>query len=183
MFNFDSFLPDFNKVIDRVKSELTALRTGRANAAILDAVQVEAYGQRMPLKGVASISLPDARTLVVEPWDKGLLKEVEKAIIDAQIGLQPINEGKFIRLTMPMMTEESRKELLKILGQKLEQGRISLRQLRDSLRDKIFQEEKAKLIGEDQRFKLQEKLDEKVKEHNEKLKKMGEEKEKEIMTI
>lgn len=183
MINLDSHRQDFNKLLDHLKTELSALRTGRANAAILDIVQVEAYGQRMPLKGVASISLPDPRTIVIEPWDKTILKEVEKAIIEAKIGLNPINEGRLIRLPLPSLTEESRQEIIKILNQKLEQTRIAIRQLRDSIREKIIQEEKQKLMGEDQRFKLQQKLDEIAKEYNDKIKAKGEEKEREIMTI
>lgn len=183
MLNLDSFSPDFNKILDRMKAELKSLRTGRANASILDAVIVEVYGQRLPLKGLASISVPDSKTLVVDPWDKNILRDVEKAIIEAKIGLQPINEGKFIRLPMPLMTEETRQELIKILGQKLEQARISIRQLRDKIRDQIFKEEKEKLLSEDQRFKLQQKLDEAVKDYNDKIKAAGEEKEREIMVI
>lgn len=183
MINLDSHRQDFNKLLDHLKTELLALRTGRANAAILDIVQVEAYGQRMPLKGVASISIPDPRTIVIEPWDKTILKEVEKAIIEAKIGLNPINEGRLIRLPLPSLTEESRQEIIKILNQKLEQTRIAIRQLRDGIREKIIQEEKQKLMGEDQRFKLQQKLDEITKEYNDKIKAMGGEKEKEIMTV
>lgn len=183
MFNLDVFRPQFTKIIDHLKTELGSLRTGRANAAILDSVQVQAYGQSMPLKGIASISVPDARTIAVEPWDKGLLKEVEKAIAEAKLGINPVNEGHLIRLPLPALTEESRKDLIKVLNQKLEQSRITARQLRDTVRDKIMQEEKEKLIGEDQRFRFQQKLDEMVKEINDKIKAMGEEKEKDIMTV
>lgn len=183
MINLDTHTVYFNKIMDHLKTELGSLRTGRANAVILDAVQVEAYGQRLSLKGVASITIADARTLVVEPWDKNLLKEVEKAIVEAKIGLNPVNEGKLLRLPLPVLTEESRRDLLKVLGQKLEQARISIRRLRDNIRDEIMKEEKEKKIGEDQRFKLQQKLDETSKEYNDKIKTMGEEKEKEIMTI
>ncbi|MEK9183070.1 MAG: ribosome recycling factor [Patescibacteria group bacterium] len=183
MLNLDTFRPQFTKILDHLKNELGSLRTGRANAAVLDSVQVQAYGQSMLLKSIASISVPDARTIAVEPWDKGLLKDVEKAIVEAKLGINPVNEGQLIRLPMPSLTEESRRDLIKILNQKLEQGRITARQLRDTVREKIVQEEKEKLIGEDQRFRLQQKLDEMVKEINDKIKVMGEEKEKEIMTV
>lgn len=159
------------------------MRTGRANAAILDGVMVEAYGSHLPLKGAASITVPDPKTIMAEPWDKNLLKEVEKAILTANLGISPVNDGKAVRLNMPPMTEEFRKELLKVVNQELERARISLRQLRDRIRDKIFGEEKAKLIGEDQRFALQEKLEKMVKEQNDFLKNLAGEKEKEIMTI
>lgn len=183
MINLETFRPQFTKILDHLKNELGSLRTGRANAAILDSVQVQVYGQSMPLKGIASISVPDARTIAVEPWDKSILKDVEKAILDAKIGVNPVNDGQSIRLPMPSLTEESRKDLIKVLNQKLEQSRITTRQQRDAVRDKIVQEEKEKLIGEDQRFRLQQKLDEMVKEVNDKIKAMGEEKEKEIMTV
>lgn len=183
MINLDTFRPQFNKVLEHLKQALGSLRTGRANAAILDSVQVEAYGQRMPLKGVASVSVADARTLLVEPWDKNFVKEVEKAITEAKLGLNPINEGQMIRLPLPVLTEETRKDLVKILNQKLEQERIALRQLRDSVREKIMAAEKNKEIGEDQRFRLQQKLDEMAKDYNERIKAAGQEKEKEIMTV
>lgn len=183
MLNLETFSPQFTKILDHLKVELGSLRTGRANAAILDTVQVQAYGQSMLLKSVSSISVPDARTITVEPWDKSILKDVEKAILDAKIGVNPVNDGQSIRLPMPSLTEESRKDLIKVLNQKMEHARITTRQQRDVVRDKIVQEEKEKLIGEDQRFRLQQKLDEMVKEVNDKIKAMGEEKEKEIMTV
>lgn len=183
MLNLDVFLSEFNKILEHLKIELNALRTGRANVAILDAVMVEAYGGQMSLKSVASVGVPDSKTILIEPWDKNILKDIEKGIVQAKIGLNPVNEGNFIRLVMPMMTEETRKELIKILGQKLEQRRVSVRQLRDKIREQIIKEEKEKLIGEDQRFKLQQKLDEIVREYNEKIKALGEEKEREIMTV
>lgn len=183
MINLETFRPQFTKILDHLKVELGSLRTGRANAAILDTVQVRAYGQSMLLKSVSSITVPDARTIAVEPWDKSILKDVEKAILDAKIGVNPVNDGQSIRLPMPSLTEESRKDLIKVLNQKMEHARITTRQQRDAVRDKIVQEEKEKLIGEDQRFRLQQKLDEMVKEVNDKIKAMGEEKEKEIMTV
>lgn len=183
MFNLDSYSVEFTKIIDHFKAELGQLRTGRANAAILDNVQVEAYGSRLALKSVGSITVPDARTITIEPWDKNLLKDVEKAIQDANLNVNPVNDGKVVRINMPPLTEESRKDLIKVAGQKGEHARIQIRQHRDSIREKIFAEEKAKTIGEDQRFSLQEKLDKMVKEVNEKIEKMAEEKEREIMTV
>lgn len=183
MINIESFNADFFKIIEHLKSDLDQLRTGRANASILDMVMVDVYGSRMNLKGVASVTVPDAKTLTIEPWDKSIMKDVEKAITEANLGLNPMNDGKLIRLVMPAMTEENRKTLIKVAGQKSEASRISLRQLRDSIRDKIGVEEKAKTLSEDQRFILQEKLDKSVKEYNDKIKAMAEEKEKEIMTI
>lgn len=183
MFNLEIYSPDFKKNAEHLKEELSHLRTGRANAAILDSVSIEVYGSRMNLRGVASITVPDPKTITIEPWDKTVLKDIEKAIISSGIGLNPVNDGKVIRLVMPPMTEEFRRELLKVVNQKLEASRIALRQLRDSIREEIAKEEKAKTLSEDQRFSFQEKLDKMVQEQNNLLKQIAEEKEKEIMTI
>jgi len=183
MFNLEIFTSDFRKIADHLKEELSHLRTGRANAAILDGVMVEAYGNKMNLKGVASISVPDPKTITIEPWDKGMLKEIEKAIIASNIGLNPVNDGKTIRLIMPPMTEEFRLDLIKVANQRLEASRISLRQLRDSIRDEIADQEQTKSLNEDQRFAFQEKLEKIMKEQNDALREMTEEKQKDIMTI
>src|SRR3989338_11657992 len=108
MLNLDTFRPQFIKILDHLKVGLGSLRTGRANAAVLDGVQVEAYGQRTPLKGLASISVPDPKTIVIEPWDKSILKDIEKAVVEAKLGLNPVNEGKLIRLPLQPLTEETR---------------------------------------------------------------------------
>ncbi len=181
--NLEASQADFDKVLERLKSELGGLRTGRANAAVLEPVVVEAYGSRLPLKSVASITVPDAKTLAVEPWDKNLFKEVEKGIIEANLGLNPINDGRVLRLSIPAMTEENRRALIKILGAKLEERRVELRLLRDSLREKIFAAEKEKLMGEDERYRLLERLDELTRQSTDKIKRLGEGKEQEIMTI
>lgn len=183
IFNLDTQLADFDNIIEHLKKELGGLRTGRANAAILEPVIVEAYGSRIPLKGVASITVPDAKTIVVEPWDKNLLKDVEKGIVEARLGINPVNDGKTLRLPMPPQTLENRKGLIKILSAKLEAAKIELRQLRDKLREKIFAAAKAKLMGEDESYKSQTRLDDLTKQYSEQIKKLGEEKEKEIMTI
>lgn len=183
MITIDSYKSDFNKAVEHFKEELSHLRTGRANAAILDNVQVEAYGANMPLRGVASIGVPDAKTITIEPWDKNLLKDIEKAISASNLGLNPVNDGKILRLVMPPMTEEFRRELVKVIGQRLEAERVVLRQLRDKIRENIFAEEEAGDISEDQRFQLQDKLEKFMKELNESLKILAEEKEKEVMTI
>jgi len=183
MISLDSYKQNFSQIVDHLKEEFGRLRTGRANPAILDNIHVEAYGSAMPLKGVASISIVDPKTISIEPWDKTLLKDIEKAIQAGDLGLNPVNDGKLLRLIMPPMTEEFRKELVKVIGQRLEQERVILRQLRDEIREEIFAEEKNKEIGEDQRFQLQEKLEKMVKELNDRLKEIAEEKEKEVMTI
>ena len=179
----DTHKEAFVKIIEHVKAELANLRTGRAHASMVADVLVTAYGVQQPLKALASITVPDARTLAVEPWDKSIVGDIERGIREANLGVNPVNDGRIIRIPMPQMTEESRREMSKILGQKLEQARISIRQFRDEVREKIQQAEKNKEINEDERYRFQDQLDEMVREYNEQMKTMGEEKEKEIMTI
>ena len=174
---------DFDNTISNLEKDLATMRVGRANPVIIENIMVEAYGARTPLKQVASINVSDARTLLVQPWDKSVIKEVEKSIVEAKIGINPVNEGQQLRLVVPALTEESRKELTKSVGEKMEKARISIRQIRDKARDEIVKAEKSKAITEDDKYDLQKKLDDKVKEYNEKIKEIGEKKEKEIMTL
>lgn len=174
---------EFAQIIDFLKSDITALRTGRASAAMVENISVEAYGSAQPVKAVASISISDPKTVVLEPWDKSLLGAVEKGVRDSGLGINPVNDGKIIRLSLPDLTSERRQELTKILHQKLEQARISIRKVREDLREKINQEEKDNAIAEDQKFRLQEELEKMVKEFNDEVKKTGEQKEEEIMKV
>jgi len=174
---------DFTKAVEHLKGELSALRTGRANASLVENILVEAYGVKTPIRGLANITVPDPKTLAIEPWDKSVIKDMEKAIQMANIGINPVNEGTKIRLSMPQMTEENRREMIKILGQKLELARISLRNVREAVKDEIAKAEKDKKIGEDEKFRFQEELEEFVKEKNEEIKVIGEKKEQELMTI
>ncbi len=176
-------IPDFDRSVEMLRTDLSSLRVGRANPLMVENITVEAYGARTPLKQMASITVPEARTLLIMPWDKSVAKDIEKAIIVANIGINPVNEGSQIRLTVPQLTEESRRELVKSVGEKMEKTRIAIRQLRDTVRDEISTAEKNKDITEDDKFNLQKKLDEIVKDYNEKIKKLGDDKEAEIMTI
>jgi ribosome recycling factor len=174
---------EFEMALEFFRSELSGLRTGRANAAVLEDLAVEAYGSTMTIKGVGSILVPDAKTILVEPWDKSLLKEIEKAIRQAPIGLNPVVDGSRVRVSLPSLTEESRKELVKIVHKKAEEARISIRNIREAVKDRIVEMEKANEISEDERFRLQETLETQVKSWNEKVLNLAEEKEQEIMTI
>jgi ribosome recycling factor len=174
---------DFEKAIEHLRGGLASLRTGRAHPSLVENILVEAYGVKTPIRGLANITIPDAKTLAIEPWDKSVIKDMEKAIQMANIGINPVNEGTKIRLSMPQMTEENRKEMIKILGQKLEQARISLRNVREAVKDEIGRAEKEKQISEDDKFRFQEELDEFVKEKNDEVKAIGDKKEQELMTI
>ncbi len=175
--------PEFQNVVEFLKSDISVLRTGRANPKVLDGVMVEAYGTMNPLSSVAAVTVPDARSLVVDPWDKSNLKAIETAIIAANLGLNPAVQGQSIRIPIPAPTEETRKQLVKQLGEKLEHARKSVRNVRDEAKAAIQKAEKDKEIGEDEKYKLLEELDKKAAGINERIKNIGEEKEKEIMTV
>lgn len=181
--NLNDFKSDFSGVIEFLKQDIATLRTGRASVAMVETITVEAYGTRQPLKAVASITVSDPKTLMLESWDKSLLAAVEKGVREASLNINPVNDGRVIRLTLPELTAERRVELVKILHQKLEAARVSLRKVREEVRALITQEEKDKAIGEDEKFRLQEELDKLVKGYNDEIQKIGEGKEKEITTV
>jgi len=174
---------EFVKILDFFKKEIATIRTGRANPAVLDGVSVSAYGAMTTLNGLASISVPDAQSIVVSPWDKSVLKDIEKAIVEADLGLGIVNEGTLIRLTVPKMTEENRKVLVKKLHQKQEEAKISLRKVRDEIKTNIEKAEKAKEITEDDKFDFIKELDEEIRKRNDEIKSLTDKKENEIMTI
>lgn len=179
----DSHKEELAKAVKHLEEDLATLRVGRANPMLVEEILVEAYGVKTPIKQLASISVPSARSLVIQPWDKGVLKDIEKGIIEANIGIAPVNEGDSVRLNVPQLTEESRKELVKSVGEKMEKARISIRQIRDRIKEGIVKQEKDNELTEDDRFNSLKKLEEIVKEYNEKIKVIGEKKEEEIMTI
>jgi len=174
---------DFAKTIEFFKKDIASLRTGRANPLILDGVLVEAYGAKTPIIGLASVTVPEARSIVITPWDKSIIKEVEKAIVAAGLGLNPVNEGDKIRLVVPQLTEENRKELAKKLNDKMETARISFRQIRDEIKEAIEVACKSKEVSEDDKFRFIKELDEEIIRLNDELKKLKDKKEEEIMTI
>lgn len=183
IMNISEHKKDFTEAVTFLKDDLSQLRTGRASVAMVDAITVEAYGSRQPLKAVGTINVADAKTITVEPWDKSLLGAIEKGIRDSGLGINPVNDGRLIRLSLPELTSERRQELIKVLHQKLENARISVRKVREEARAKIMAAEKNKSIGEDERYRLQEELEKMVREHNDEIQKIGEGKEKEITTV
>lgn len=150
---YQSIEEKMNKAIEAVEHEFTGLRTGRASVALIDGVQVEAYGSKMPLKQMATISTPDARTLMIQPFDKSAMASVEKAILAANLGMTPNNDGKVIRLNIPPLTEDRRKDLVKMAKKMAEDGRISIRNIRRNANDEVKKTEKDNDIAEDQRDK------------------------------
>lgn len=174
---------DFDKAIDFFKKEIATIRTGRANPALLDGVSVEAYGVNNKLQAVANVSVMDSKTISVTPWDKSVLKDIEKAVTEANLGLSIRNEGDKLLLILPQLTEESRQEYVKKLNEKHEKARITLRQVRDEIKEGIEKAEEDKEVTEDDKFMYIEELDEKISELNDVLKGLRDKKEEDIMTV
>jgi ribosome recycling factor len=139
------------KTVGVFKEELNSIRAGRANPALLDKIAVDYYGTTTPLKQVASVSAPEPRLLVIQPWDAKLIPVIEKEILKSDLGLNPSNDGKLIRLPIPLLTEERRKELVKLLRKNAENAKIAIRNTRREANDKIKKLEKDKTISEDDR--------------------------------
>ncbi len=182
-----NFIPEqaehFDKVIEHLVHDISSLRTGRATPAIVEDLKVEAYGTMQELKAVASISVSDAKTITVQPWDKGVLQAIETAVRNSDLGLSPVNDGVVIRLSMPDLNTERRNELVKVLSKKLEEARIAVRKTREEIRNKIDKAEKAKEIPEDEKYGLQDDLEIMVKDYNDRIRQIGEEKEAEILKV
>ncbi len=179
----DANKENFDKVVDHVAQDISSLRTGRATPALVEDVIIEAYGQKQPLKSLASITSQDAKTLIVDVWDKSVMQAVENGIRQSDVGINPVNDGKSIRLPLPELNAERRADLIKLLYKKLEDGKIAIRKVREDIRNEIEKAEKDKSVTEDEKFMLQDALDDLVKEYNVKIKELGEKKEKDINTI
>jgi ribosome recycling factor len=138
-----------SKALEALKKELASIRTGRATAGLVDHIQVEYYGTMTPLNQVAGVGVPEARLIVINPWDKQALSAIEKALLKANLGLTPSNDGKVIRLAIPQLTEERRKELVKMVGNRVEGGRVEVRNIRREAIEEMRLLEKNKQISED----------------------------------
>jgi ribosome recycling factor len=171
------------KSVEAVKNDFAAVRAGRANASVLDRVQVEYYGSPTPLNQVASISSPDPRQLVIQPWDTSLLREIEKAILTSDLGINPQNDGKVIRLTFPQLTEERRKELIKQVHKYAEGGKVAIRNVRRDAMDKIKAAKKKSEITEDDAKDIEKKLQDATDKYIKVLDGETAEKEKELMSV
>jgi ribosome recycling factor len=175
--------PELEKTIEHFKEDLNQLRTGRASTALVENLLVDYYGAKSPLKQVASITIPEPRTILISPWDKGALVNIESAIRDSQLNLNPVNDGQVIRVNIPALTEERRKELVKVLNQKAEEARIGVRKHREEAWEEIQNLAKDGAIGEDDKFAGKDKLQAVVDEYNGKIEEIREKKEEEILTI
>lgn len=137
------------KAVEAMRREFSAVRTGKASPALLDTVRVDAYGSKMPIQQVASVNAPEPRMLVVQPWDKSLLKAIEKAIQEAELGLNPSNDGNIIRVPIPALTEERRRDMVKMLHKIAEEGRVAVRHARQEANKELKRKQQAHEISED----------------------------------
>ena len=171
------------KSLDAVRREFSTVRTGKASPALLESVRVEAYGSQMPLNQVASISVPEPRSLLVQPWDKGLMGPIEKAIQSSDLGLNPANDGNVIRVPIPALTEERRRDYARLLHKMAEEGRVAVRQARKDANDDIKRRQKENELSEDQARREQDEVQKLTDRHVDQIDDLLKLKEAEIMEV
>jgi ribosome recycling factor len=165
------------------KYELSKIRTGRASLSLLDGIKVEAYGSPMPLNQVGTLTIPESRQIVIQPWDPQVMSGVEKAILKSDLGLTPVNDGKVIRINIPQLTEERRKELVKRVKKVAEEYRVAVRNHRREAIDTLKKQKKNKEISEDEQFRLQDEAQKETDASIAKIDKVAAEKENEVMEV
>lgn len=183
MYNFSDVTQKFEKTIAHLQQEFGTLRTGKASPSLLDPVLVDAYGTKMKVSELANVSAPDANMLIVSPWDKSLLETLEKAIASASLNINPVVDGDMIRIVVPSLTEERRKEMVKILHQKAEGGKVMLRNIRTDSKKEIEDQKGDDGVSEDDIKAEIEELDKMVKEYTVKLEELVKKKEVDLMTV
>ena len=181
--DFKEYSRRMDKALEHLDEEFASVRAGRANAKVLDRITVEYYGSETPLNGVATISAPDARTLIIQPWDTKLLKDIQKAIQTSDLGINPQNDGKVIRLAFPQLTEERRKDLTKQVRKYGEEGMVALRNIRRDAMEDFKKKKKASELTEDDLKQAETEMQKVTDAHIKTLDKVGADKEKEIMSI
>ena len=183
MANHKEFKERMQKSLDHLASEFATVRAGRANAGVLDHIQVEYYGSPTPIQQVASISSPDPRSLVIQPWDSSILKGIEKAILTSDLGINPTNDGKCIRLLFPQLTEERRKDLAKQVKKYGEECKVAIRNMRRDAMDTYTKQQKASEITEDELKGMEKDMQKMTDEYIKKVDDMTAKKEKELYAI
>ncbi|MBO8167762.1 MAG: ribosome recycling factor [Thermoanaerobacteraceae bacterium] len=180
---FDDAEKRMSNAVDILKEEMKSLRAGRANPSLLDKVQVEYYGVPTPLNQVANISAPEPRMLLIQPWDKNVIGDIEKAILKSDLGLNPTNDGNVIRINIPQLTQERRQELVKIVKKSGEDTKVSIRNVRRDANDQLKKKEKNGEISEDELRRYQEDVQELTDKYIKKVDEIIEHKEAEIMEV
>jgi ribosome recycling factor len=170
-----------NKAGEALSREFKRIRTGRASAALLDGIKVDCYDTQMPLEQVSSISVPESRLITIQPWDQSIIGEIEKGILKSELGLTPMNDGKIIRISIPPLTEERRKELAKLAKKMAEESKVSIRNFRREANEMFKELKSEKEISEDEFYKSQEDVQEITNEFIKKIDEITAQKEKEII--
>ncbi|MFZ5828186.1 MAG: ribosome recycling factor [Bacillota bacterium] len=171
------------KSIEVFRHELAGMKAGRATPALLDKLRVDAYGSPVPINNVANIDVPDSRTLVIKPWDRSMIKAIEKAILTSDLGLNPNNDGIVIRLSIPAMTEDRRKEMVKLVHRRTEEERVTIRNIRRDANDQVKKAEKEKSISEDESKRAQDEIQKLTDKYVKEADHIMNLKEKEIMEV
>jgi ribosome recycling factor len=170
------------KTFQVLASELRSLRLSRANSELVEHIMVEAYEGTMPLLQVASVQTPQSNQLLIQAWDAALVPAIEEALRQSELQVNPVVEGELIRITLPPLTQERRRELLKVVARHAEEGRIAVRNVREEAMDALDQAEKAKEISEDEKFRRRDEVQKAVQEYNERIKELVEKKEREVLS-
>ncbi len=174
---------NMKKTVEVVKKEFASLRAGRATPALLDKVLVSYYGTPTPINQLATISVPEPRLLVIQPWDKSILPEIERAILKSDLGITPTSDGTVIRLAIPQLTQERRAELVKVIKKKAEEGRVAIRNIRRELNDKVKQQQKNGEISEDELRRVQDEIQKLTDKYIKEIDQLVNNKEQEIMQV
>ena len=171
------------KTVEALIKELSSIRTGRASPALVEHIKIDYHGVITPLIQVASISVPEPRTIAIHPWDRTIINSIDKAILKSDLGLNPVNDGNNIRISLPVLTEERRKDLIKAVHKRLEESRITIRNLRRESVDELKTAEKNKEISQDQNIRAAEQLQKLTDSHIESINRIGKDKESEILEV
>ena len=171
------------KSLDALRHHLASIRTGRASPALVEQIHAEYYGSEMPLNQLANISVPEARMLVIQPWDQGAIKAIEKAIQHSDLGINPVNDGRVIRLAIPALTEQRRRDLTKVVKKEVEESKVALRNLRRDAQNELKKLESDKQISADELKRAQEKLQELTDRYTREMDHIGAAKEAEVMEV
>jgi ribosome recycling factor len=171
------------KAVEALKQDIASLRTGRASSALIERITVDYYGTPTPINQVASISVPEARLLVIQPWDRKMLTDIEKAIQKSDLGINPNNDGQVIRLAIPPLNEERRREMVKTLHKRLDEHKVAIRNVRRDAQDKLRDREKKKEVSEDELKRSTERLQKLTDRYIDEMDKVGKAKELEILEV
>jgi ribosome recycling factor len=183
MLSVNEARTQMEKAVEAMRREFSSVRTGKASPALLDTVRVDAYGSKMPINQVGTVSAPEPRMLIVQPWDKGLLKAIETGIVNADLGLNPANDGNIIRVPIPQLTEERRKDMVKLLHKLAEEGRVAIRHARQEANKELKKKQTDHELSEDDAHRQMDQVQKLTDEYIAKIDQLLKSKEQEVMEV